>query len=156
MRWVCCSYQMFSIDFISKSFLLFHEGSFMMHLHEVCLTVMTGQPGKAVGKAVGPLHWPHSGVTDSQWFFLGPGCDAPSDNLGTFCQLNQGPGQPLRRAKFTGIPTEFGGKWELCVLRKNKSPLRKKLSRGLCIFCQAPLGFILNCLLSWLFENCTD
>lgn len=57
-------------------------------------------------------------------------------------------GLPLRRAKFTGIPTESGGKWELCVLRKNNSPLRKKLSRGLCIFCQAPLGFVLNCLLS--------
>lgn len=117
---------MFSIDFISKSFLLFHEGSFMM-LHEVCLTVMTGQPGRSVGKAVGHLHRPHSGVMDSEWLFLGTGCDAPSGNLGMFCQLKQRPGLPLRRAKFAGISTEFGGKWELCVLRKNKSPLRKKL-----------------------------
>lgn len=31
----------------------------MMQLHEVCLTVMTGQPGSSVGKAVGHLHCPH-------------------------------------------------------------------------------------------------
>lgn len=61
---------MFSIVFISKSFLWFHKGSFMMQLHEVCLTVMAGQPGGSVGKAVGHLHWPCSGVTRTpRWLF---------------------------------------------------------------------------------------
>lgn len=165
---------MFSIVFISKSFLWFHKGSFMMQLHEVCLTVMAGQPGGSVGKAVGHLHWPCSGVTwTPRWPFWIQGrilhrlilarfaiSASPSKRVEAFAipaaVLAPRCGLPLRRAKFTGISTEFGGRWELCVLRKNKSPLRKKLSKGLCIFCQAALGFILNCLLSWLFENCTD
>lgn len=87
----------------------------------------------------------------AEWLFLPTGCDAPSGNLGTAQPLSSSKrleacaippavlvpccGLPLRRAKFPGIPTEFGGKWELCVLKKSNSPLRRKLSTGLCLFC---------------------